>query len=99
MLQFEGGLTIYPLRREVVLQGHPVLLTSTEFDVLFLLAQAPGKVFSRDDILNQLHGHDSEMVTRAVDILISRIRHKLEPLQPIKTLRHAGYSLALVRLA
>jgi OmpR family response regulator RpaB len=99
ILEFEGGLRIHPLRREVVVQGQPVLLTSTEFDVLFLLAQSPGKVFSRDDILNQLHGHDAEMMTRAVDILISRIRQKLEPLQPIKTLRHVGYTLALVRLA
>ena len=99
MLQFEGGLTIQPLRREVLLQGQPVLLTSTEFDLLLLLAQAPGRVFSRDDILNHLRGHDTEIYTRAVDILISRLRQKLEPLQAIKTLRHAGYTLALLRLA
>lgn len=99
VLHFEGGLTIHPLRREVLLQGQPVLLTSTEFDLLQLLAQEPGRVLSRDDILNQLRGHDADIYTRAVDILISRLRQKLEPLQPIKTLRHAGYTLALVRLA
>jgi two-component system OmpR family response regulator len=72
-----------------------VELTSTEFDLLQLLARAPGKVFSRDDILNQLRGHEAELFTRAVDIVVSRLRRKLEPLDAIKTLRNAGYSLAL----
>lgn len=99
VLEFEGGLRIHPQRREVQLQGSPVVLTSTEYDLLILLAQAPGKVFSRDDILSQLRGHEADIYTRAVDILVSRIRQKLEPLQAIKTLRHAGYTLALVRLA
>jgi OmpR family response regulator RpaB len=72
-----------------------VELTSTEFDLLHLLAREPGKVFNRDDILNQLRGHDAELYTRAVDIVVSRLRKKLEPLDAIKTLRNAGYALAL----
>jgi OmpR family response regulator RpaB len=55
-------------------------------------------VLSRDDILNQLRGHDAELYSRAVDIVISRLRKKLEPLDCIKTLRNAGYCLALPRL-
>jgi OmpR family response regulator RpaB len=54
-------------------------------------------VVSRDDILNQLRGHEADLYTRAVDILVSRLRKKLEPLDAIKTLRNAGYALALPR--
>ena len=50
-----------------------------------------------DDILNQLRGHEAELYPRAVDIVVSRLRKKLEPLDCIKTLRNAGYSLALRR--
>ena len=78
--------------------NQPVALTSTEFDLLHLLARDAGKVFHRDDILNQLRGHEADLYSRAVDILISRLRKKLEPLEAIKTLRHAGYALALARL-
>ncbi|HSV79347.1 MAG TPA: response regulator transcription factor [Ramlibacter sp.] len=93
-LHFEG-LTLDPVTRTVLRQGQEIELTSTEFDLLHLLARAPGKVFSRDDILNQLRGHEAELYTRAVDIVVSRLRRKLEPLAAIKTLRNAGYALAL----
>ena len=85
-------------RRSVLRQGVAVELTGTEFDLLHLLAREPGKVFSRDDILNQLRGHEADLYTRAVDIVVSRLRKKLEPLDCIKTLRNAGYSLALRRV-
>jgi len=93
-LRFEG-LTIDPLRRSVTRLGAEVELTGTEYELLLLLAREPGRVFSRDDILNQLRGHEAELYTRAVDIVVSRLRKKLEPLDGIKTLRNAGYSLAL----
>ena len=91
------GLRIDPVTRTVVRQGEVLSLTSTEFDLLHLLAQEPGKVFSRDDILNHLRGHEVDMLTRAVDIVVSRLRKKLEPLDCIKTLRNAGYTLAVSR--
>ena len=97
VLAFEG-LTIDPAQRSVQRQGQALDLTSTEFDLLHLLAREAGRVFSRDDILNQLRGHEAELYTRAVDIVVSRLRKKLEPLDCIKTLRNAGYSLALRRL-
>jgi two-component system, OmpR family, response regulator len=81
--------------REVLRQGQAVELTGTEFELLALLAAEPGKVFSRDDILNRLRGHEAELYTRAVDIVVSRLRRKLEPLDCIKTLRNAGYTLAV----
>ena len=97
VLAFEG-LTIDPARRSVTRQGELVELTGTEFELLYLLARESGRVFSRDDILNQLRGHEADLYTRAVDIVVSRLRKKLEPLDCIKTLRNAGYSLALRRV-
>ena len=96
-LRFEG-LTLDTARRSVTRQGTEVELTGTEYELLLMLAREPGKVYSRDDILNQLRGHEADLYTRAVDIVVSRLRKKLEPLDCIKTLRNAGYSLALRRL-
>ena len=96
LLAFDG-IRIDLERRQVRRQDQLVELTSTEFDLLALLAGEPQKVFSRDDILNRLHGVDAELQTRAVDILVSRLRRKLEPLDCIKTLRNAGYTFAGAR--
>ncbi len=91
------GLQIDLERREVLRHGEPVELTGTEFELLTLLAREPQKVFTRDQILS-LHGAaDTEIYTRAVDILVSRLRKKLEPLNCIKTLRNAGYAFAGAR--
>jgi two-component system, OmpR family, response regulator len=96
-LRFDG-LLIDPERREVQRQGEVVDLTGTEFELLLLLAREPHKVWSRDEILNRLRGREADLFTRAVDILISRLRRKLEPVQCIKTLRNAGYTFAAARL-
>lgn len=102
-LHFEG-LTIDLDRHEVQRhaadnEGAVVELTGTEFELLVLLAGQPGKVFSRDDILTRLRGHAAEdIATRAVDILVSRLRRKLEPLDNVRTLRNAGYRFVGVRV-
>jgi len=88
------GLEIDLERRHVLRQGQAVELTGTEFELLAMLARAPQKVFHRDEILNRLRGQDADLYTRAVDILVSRLRKKLEPLDCIKTLRNAGYAFA-----
>ena len=88
------GLEIDLERRQVLRQGEAVELTGTEFELLAMLAKAPQKVFHRDEILNRLRGQDADLYTRAVDILVSRLRKKLEPLDCIKTLRNAGYAFA-----
>ncbi len=96
-LSFDG-LQIDLARRQVQRLGQPVDLTGTEFELLVLLAREPQKVFDRDQILNRLRGHEAELHTRAVDILVSRLRRKLEPLDCIKTLRNAGYAFAGARV-
>jgi two-component system, OmpR family, response regulator len=108
VLRFEE-LTIdldrHEVRRNTAHDSHnsppgdaPIELTGTEFELLVMLAGQPGKVFSRDDILTRLRGHAAEdIASRAVDILVSRLRKKLEPLDPIRTLRNAGYRFVGVR--
>ena len=96
-LVFEG-LEIDLDRHLVRRHGAAIELTGTEFALLALLAREPGRVWSRDDILNQLRGHDADLYTRAVDIVVSRLRRKLEPLDCIKTMRNAGYALAVGRV-
>ena len=95
-LDFDG-LQIDLERRQVQCGNHPVELTSTEFELLALLADEPQKVFSRDEILNRLRGHEADLYTRAVDILVIRLRRKLEPLDCIKRLRNVGYTFAGAR--
>jgi two-component system OmpR family response regulator len=97
LLSFDG-LQIDLARRQVQRLGQPVELTGTEFELLALLAREPQRVFDRDQILNRLRGHEAELHTRAVDILVSRLRRKLEPLDCIKTLRNAGYAFAGARV-
>ncbi|MEN9484263.1 response regulator transcription factor [Sphaerotilus montanus] len=91
------GIEIDLDRRQVLRDGAEVELTGTEFELLALLAGEPHKVFTRDEILSRLRGHDADVYTRAIDILVSRIRRKLEPLDCIKTLRNAGYTFAGAR--
>jgi OmpR family response regulator RpaB len=98
LLRFDG-LDIDTVRRAVQRQGQAVELTGTEYELLLLMAREPHKVWTRDEILNRLRGQDAlDLHTRAVDILVSRLRRKLEPLDCIKTLRNAGYTFAGARV-
>jgi len=78
--------------QSVTLSGESINLTSTEYRLLVLLAQSPGKPFSRDDIINKLKGINAELYSRSVDIGVSRLRKKLEPTDFIKTVWGSGYS-------
>ena len=89
------GLRIDPAGREVVAGGRPVALTAKEFDLLYLLAANPGRVFSRDYLLDRLWGDDYGGFDRTVDTHILRIRRKLggpgSPADRIVTLWGVGY--------
>ena len=89
-----AGAHVEYLNTTSLLGINAVDLTGTEFELLVLLAREPGRVFGRDEILNRLRGHEADIHTRAVDILVSRLRRKLDPLPVIKTLRNAGYTFA-----
>ena len=76
-------------------QGQPLQLTTTEFELLALLAKHSGKVMSRDDLMAQVRGIDWDAYNRAIDIAISRLRSKLgdDSKDPsyIKTVWGKGY--------
>ncbi|MBX2868711.1 MAG: response regulator transcription factor [Acidiferrobacterales bacterium] len=90
ILKFKD-LEIDTALEKVVVCGQEISLTSNEYRLLTVLGSAPGKDFSRDEILNILKGTEVEMLTRAVDILVSRLRQKLKPTDYIKTVWGAGY--------
>jgi two-component system phosphate regulon response regulator PhoB len=85
-------LTIDPARHEVWAKGSKVDLTRTEFDILRTLAQRPGLVLSRYQIVDAVHGDDYAVTDRAVDVQIVSLRRKLGPCgQYIETVRGVGY--------
>ena len=94
-LEFEG-LTIDTDTRSVAVDGKPVDLTSMEFELLLILARRHGRKMSRDDILSELRGIDAAILTRSVDIMVSRLRGKLndsvKPPRFIQTIWGRGYS-------
>ncbi len=90
-----GNLRISAATREVQLDSETVNLTTTEFELLWLLASRAGEVLSRDDILESLRGISYDGMDRSVDLRISRLRKKLgdDSSRPtrIKTVRGKGY--------
>jgi len=86
-----GDLEVNTDYRTVTVNDKEVLLSAMEYQFLLLLIYSPGKTFTRDEILNHLKGIDTEIFSRSVDILVSRLRHKLSPLDSIKTVRGQGY--------
>jgi two-component system alkaline phosphatase synthesis response regulator PhoP len=87
-------MTINPGRHEVLVQGHPVDLTATEFRLLHFLARRPGWVFTRAQIVQGVQGEDYSVSDRAVDVQIVGLRKKLGPAgKYIETVRGVGYRL------
>jgi two-component system OmpR family response regulator len=76
-------------------QGRLVTLTSAEFDLLQVLCERPGRVLSREQLLDLTQGRSAASLERSIDVLISRIRRKIErdPHCPefVKTVRSGGY--------
>jgi OmpR family response regulator RpaB len=90
--QFQiGDIRVDLLKKLVEKNGKTVDITSTEFSLLALLIQNQNRVFSRDDIMNELRGIDAEIYSRAIDVLVSRLRHKLQRPELIRTVRGTGY--------
>jgi two-component system alkaline phosphatase synthesis response regulator PhoP len=85
-------LIIHPGRHEVLVQGRPVDLTATEFRLLSMLARRPGWVFTRSQIVHEVHGEDYPVTDRAVDVQIVWLRKKLGSCgKYIGTVRGVGY--------
>ena len=93
-----GRLEIDLGERVARLDGKPCDLTGHQFDLLVVLAKSPGRVLSRDQIMDSLKGHPLESFDRSIDVHISRIRAVIEddPKTPrrVLTVRGAGYVFA-----
>lgn len=80
--------------------GVDLSLTSAEFDLLACFVQRPRRVLTRDQILDWTHGRNSDPFDRTVDMLVSRVRKKLDTASPgsklITTVRNGGYLFTAV---
>ncbi|MFY0618695.1 response regulator transcription factor [Shimia sp.] len=90
-----GPLRLDRLRHEATWDGEEVILTATEFNVLWIIAQRPGHVLSRASILDLAYGEDVYVTDRSIDSQVKRIRRKLRGVAPefsaIQTLYGLGY--------
>lgn len=90
-----NDLSLIPEKHEITLHGAPVPATGSEFTLLHALMSAPGRVFTRGELLDRLYPDGQAVVDRVVDVHIGKLRRKLEsdPSQPryIRTVRGVGY--------
>ena len=90
------GLQVDLTTHTVILDEQTLDLTSMEYELLRILIQSPGKTFNRDELMNELRGINAELFSRAIDTLVSRLRHKLgdtaKPVRFIKTVWGRGYT-------
>ena len=89
-----GGLEVDSVRHRVMRGGAELKLTPKEFELLSLLASKPGKVFLRNEILNQIWGTEVIVGDRTIDVHIRKIRQKLG-LDCITTVKGVGYKFEL----
>lgn len=91
-----GGLELDRTACRVLLHGSEVTLTATEFRLLEFFMTRPGVVFSREQLLNAVWGHDRAVTDRTVDVYILRLRQKIEPdpTNPtyVRSVRGFGYA-------
>ena len=99
---FVGKIVINTANRVVTVSEKPCELTSSEYELLLLLAQDVGSVVERNTIVNELRGFEYDGLDRSVDRRISRLRKKLQSMQQgcdayeiIKTIRGKGYQLCV----
>ncbi len=88
------GLEIDPIKYEVKIDKRDVVLAKKEFELLYLLASKPGRVFLRNEILNQVWGNDVIVGDRTIDVHIRKVRQKLG-LDCITTVKGVGYKFDL----
>lgn len=92
-----GELCIDNARRKVTVSGISIALTPSEYRLLTELVSAPGRVFSREQLLRCLYPSGEEVVERVVDVHIGKLRQKIEVAEPgvrlIETVRGIGYRL------
>jgi two-component system alkaline phosphatase synthesis response regulator PhoP len=89
-----GKLEIDPVKFEVTVDGRQATLAKKEFELLYMLASKPGRVFLRNEILNQVWGNEVIVGDRTIDVHIRKIRQKLG-IDCITTVKGVGYKFDL----
>jgi two-component system, OmpR family, alkaline phosphatase synthesis response regulator PhoP len=89
-----GNITIDPVKFMVTIDGADVILAKKEFELLYLLAAKPGRVFLRNEILSQVWGNDVIVGDRTIDVHIRKIRQKMG-VDCITTVKGVGYKFDL----
>ena len=87
-----GRVTLDRAARRVTADGQEIALTATEFDLLAYLLERPGRVITRDTLLEEVWGYAAVVGTRTVDVHIAQVRAKLGDASPLRTVRGVGYS-------
>lgn len=88
------GIELHTDKYLVSVDGSEISLTKTEFEILKLFMQYPGKIFSRDNIIDSVRGDDVYVIDRTVDVHVMNLRKKLGPYkEAIKTYSGVGYGL------
>lgn len=87
-----GRVSLDRAGRRVSVDGEEVILTATEFDLLAYLMERPGRVITRDLLLEEVWGYAAVVGTRTVDVHIAQVRAKLGDASPVRTVRGVGYS-------
>ena len=91
-----GNITLDPEAIRVYVDGKPVHLGPTEYRLLMALMERPGRVFTREQLLDRVWGRDIYIDTRTVDVHVGRLRKAINQSKgdyPLRTVRGAGYAL------
>jgi len=94
-ISIKGYFEVDELHREIKMKGELLQLTNKEYELLSLLVFNPGVIYTRDDLLREIKGVEAKLFSRSIDILISRLRNKIEKNtespEYIKTIWGKGY--------
>lgn len=94
-ISIKGYFEVDELHREIKMKGELLQLTNKEYELLSLLVFNPGVIYTRDDLLREIKGVEAKLFSRSIDILISRLRNKIEKNNEspeyIKTIWGKGY--------
>jgi two-component system alkaline phosphatase synthesis response regulator PhoP len=86
------GVELFPDQFKLLVDGKDIKLTKTEFEILHMFLSNPGKIFTRDNIIDSVRGNNIYVVDRTIDVHIMNLRKKLGPYKNIvKTFSGVGY--------
>ena len=91
----QGGLRLDTARKEVRVEDVPVELTAYEYKVLEYLMLNPSRVVSKTELTDHLYEQDFDRDSNVIEVFVGRLRKKLSPINPIRTVRGQGYRFSM----